>query len=102
MSTLNPAAPYPQPLIENALRHELDCHAGASDILLRCAHDGAVLLFEVSNPVSAGAAPNPGAGLGLANVRARLRMTDPQASLQAGVEDGRFVARVRLPLAEAD
>jgi len=91
-----------QPLIENALRHELDCHAGASDILLRCAFDGAVLLFEVSNPVSTGAAPNPGAGLGLANVRARLRMTDPQASLQAGVENGRFVARVRLPLGEAD
>jgi two-component system sensor histidine kinase AlgZ len=42
------------------------------------------------------------AGLGLANLRGRLRMTHPGASLRSGVVDGRFVATVRLPLAEAD
>jgi hypothetical protein len=42
------------------------------------------------------------AGPGLAKLRARLRMTHPGASLHTGVVDGRFVATVRLPLAEAD
>ena len=87
-----------QPLIENALRHDLDCHDGASDILLRCWREGEVLLFEVSNPVSAAAAPNPGAGLGLDNVRQRLRLAHPQATLEAGLRGARYVAAVRLPL----
>jgi two-component system, LytTR family, sensor histidine kinase AlgZ len=88
-----------QPLIENALRHDLDCHDGPSDIRLSFAHDDDVLTIRVTNPVSTHASPNPGAGLGLANTRERLRLLHPTASLQTGVHDGRFVAEVRLPLA---
>ena len=87
-----------QPLIENALRHDLDCHAGPSDIRLDFVQDGEVLAIRVTNPVSAQASPNPGAGLGLANTRERLKLAHPAASLSTGLQDGRFVAEVRLPL----
>jgi hypothetical protein len=91
-----------QPLVENALRHDLDCHGGPSDIRLRFERSGESLLIQVSNPmnvsVSTAASPNPGAGLGLSNTRDRLRIMHPGASLQAGPADGRFVAEVRLPL----
>ncbi|MGX4640527.1 sensor histidine kinase [Massilia sp. SYSU DXS3249] len=87
-----------QPLIENALRHDLDCHANPSDIRLGFAREVETLCIRVANPASAHASPNPGAGLGLANTRARLRLLHPGASLHAGLRDGRFVAEVRLPL----
>jgi hypothetical protein len=87
-----------QPLIENALRHDLDCREGPSDIHLRFMQDGEVLVIQVTNPASAHASPNPGAGLGLANTRERLSLMYPTASLSTCLQDGRFVAEVRLPL----
>ncbi|CAH0319082.1 Sensor histidine kinase YpdA [Massilia sp. Bi118] len=87
-----------QPLIENALRHDLDCREGPSDIRLGFAQEGEVLAIRVDNPVSAQASPNPGAGLGLANTRERLKLMHPTASLSTSQQDGRFVAEVRLPL----
>ena len=90
-----------QPLIENALRHDLDCRAGPGDIRLCFAEEGETLAIRVTNPAGAGLSPNPGAGLGLANTRERLRLLHPGAQLHAGLEGGRFVAEVRLPLAEA-
>jgi hypothetical protein len=87
-----------QPLIENALRHDLDCREGPSDIHLGFAQEGEVLAIRVDNPVSAQASPNPGAGLGLANTRERLKLMHPTASLSTSQQDGRFVAEVRLPL----
>jgi hypothetical protein len=89
-----------QPLIENALRHDLDCHGGPSDIHLGFERAGDVLRIRVTNPVGVQAPPNPGAGLGLANTRDRLRLMHPSASLEAGVQGARYVAEVRLPLAE--
>jgi hypothetical protein len=88
-----------QPLIENALRHDLDCHDGPSDIRLSFVPDGDALTIRVTNPAGAQASPNPGAGLGLANTRERLRLMHPTASLRTNLHDGRFVAEVRLPLA---
>jgi LytS/YehU family sensor histidine kinase len=87
-----------QPLIENALRHDLDCHDGPSDIRLSFVPDGAALTIRVTNPAGAHASPNPGAGLGLANTRERLRLMHPTASLHTNLRAGRFVAEVRLPL----
>jgi hypothetical protein len=87
-----------QPLIENALRHDLDCREGQSDIRLRFVQDGEVLVIQVTNPVSTQASPNPGAGLGLTNTRERLKLMHPAASLSTCLQDGRFVAEVRLPL----
>lgn len=91
-----------QPLVENALRHDLDCHDGPSDILLRFEREAEAMCICVTNPVSAQVSPNPGAGLGLANARDRLRLMHPAASLQAGMQDNRFIATVRLPLTNED
>lgn len=91
-----------QPLIENALRHDLDCREGPGDIRLAFAREGGDLCIRVTNPAGAGTSPNPGAGLGLANTRDRLRLMHPSASLQAGLQGERFVAEVRLPLDLAD
>jgi sensor histidine kinase YesM len=87
-----------QPLIENALRHDLDCHNGPGDIRLCFERRGDDMFISVSNPVSAHASPNPGAGLGLANTRDRLRLMNPAASLRAALQGNRFVAELRLPL----
>jgi LytS/YehU family sensor histidine kinase len=89
-----------QPLLENALRHDLDCHDGPADIRLSFEREGGHMLIKVSNPVSEHASPNPGAGLGLRNTRARLELTDPAASLHAGRVGERFLAEIRLPLRE--
>lgn len=91
-----------QPLIENALRHDLDCREGPGDIRLAFERDGDTLCIRVANPAGPGTPANPGAGLGLANTRDRLRLMHPSASLQAGLQGDRFVAEVRLPLALAD
>lgn len=91
-----------QPLIENALRHDLDCHDGPSDIVLSFRQAGGALLISVANAANPQVSPNPGAGLGLANARDRLRLMNPAASLQAGLRDGRFVAEVRLPLGDGE
>jgi hypothetical protein len=89
-----------QPLIENALRHDLDCHDGPGDIRVAFEREPGALRVRVSNPLGAACSPNPGAGLGLANTRDRLRLMHPAATLTAGPRDGRFVAEVRLPLSD--
>lgn len=87
-----------QPLIENALRHDLDCHDQPSDIRLAFGGDEERLTIHVSNPVSAGSAPNPGLGLGLRHSRARLHLAyGDAATLSAGVEDGRFMVGISMP-----
>ncbi|MBQ5948102.1 sensor histidine kinase [Massilia sp. ST3] len=97
-----------QPLLENALRHDLDCREGPGDIRVRFAREmesggqGEVLSIRVTNPASGQASINPGAGLGLANTRDRLRLMHPAASLRAGLEGERFVAEIRLPLGVQD
>ncbi len=91
-----------QPLVENALRHDLDCREGCSDIALSFALEGDTIAIRVSNPACERATANPGAGLGLANTRDRLRLMHRTASLRAGPQGDRFVAEVRLPLASLD
>lgn len=86
-----------QPLVENALRHNLDCVQGASDIHLQFVDDGEALCIRVTNPIGAEVSANPGAGLGLASIGDRLRLMHPDASLLAARHGDRFVAEVRLP-----
>jgi hypothetical protein len=91
-----------QPLIENALRHDLDCHDGAGDICLSFERTATTLLIRVMNPLSEWASPNPGTGLGLANTRARLALLDARASLRTERLDSSFTAEISLPLAVTD
>jgi len=91
-----------QPLIENALRHDLDCHDGAGDIRLSFERSADELLIRVMNPVSAYSSPNPGTGLGLANTRARLALANPRATLRTEQQGSHFLAEISLPLALRD
>ncbi|QJD90114.1 histidine kinase [Duganella dendranthematis] len=91
-----------QPLIENALRHDLDGHDGRSDIRVHITRHNSELLMTVSNPLSAQAPANPGTGLGLKNTRERLMMFNPAASLHTETRGDRFYAAIRLPLGDWD
>lgn len=89
-----------QPLIENALRHDLDCHDGASDIRLVFGGDARRLTIHVSNPCGGERPANPGLGLGLRHTLARLQMAyGDGATMAAGVNEGRFQVDISLPRA---
>jgi hypothetical protein len=91
-----------QPLIENALRHDLDCHAGPSDIRLSFKRRDDDVVISVSNPASPHLSPNPGMGLGLHNTRARLQLTSAAASLRTELRADRFLVEIRMPLTALD
>jgi sensor histidine kinase YesM len=91
-----------QPLVENALRHDLDCHQEASDIHMHFAREGRHLHVCISNPLHADSAEhggNPGTGIGLRNTRARLQLSyGDQANLTTAIIDQRFQVDLRFPL----
>ncbi|WP_229413277.1 sensor histidine kinase [Massilia violaceinigra] len=92
-----------QPLIENALRHDLDCHDRPSDIRVAFAATVDRLSIHVSNPAGEARSANPGLGLGLRHTRARLQLAyGDGAALQTGLKDGRFVVDIRMPLHAPD
>lgn len=89
-----------QPLIENAIRHDLDTHHDDSDIVLLWQIDEENLHIHLSNPFheESDRTPNPGTGLGLRNTRARLQMAyGENASLITQIEEQRFHLHVRIP-----
>ena len=87
-----------QPLVENALRHDLDCHDGESDITLRFSEQGGMLHIHISNSVRE-VPSNPGMGMGLRNIEARLRIAcGSGAGLRTARADGRFVAEINMPM----
>jgi hypothetical protein len=87
-----------QPLVENALRHDLDCHDEASDVLIRFTPADDTLGVHICNPRRDANPPNPGLGLGLANTRERVTHAyDGRASFDCAVRDGRFCVALQLP-----
>jgi hypothetical protein len=92
-----------QPLIENAIRHDLECHEEPSDIRLSIETRGERLIVEVTNSTRPEAAPNPGVGLGLMGTRDRLSILygkDAECVTSSG--NGRFTVRLSLPAARPD
>ncbi|HEU0299058.1 MAG TPA: histidine kinase [Longimicrobium sp.] len=92
-----------QPLVENAVRHGLAGKDEGGQIWIAAAagSDGTQLVLEVRDNGRGGApAPGPSGGVGLANVRARLRALyggEGRLEISGGEGDG-FTARIRLPL----
>lgn len=87
-----------QPLVENALRHDLESHEGASDLELRVERTAAGARVRISNPLRAEAAAHAGFGLGLGATRERLASFDRGAArFTAGPRDGRFEVELVLP-----
>ena len=88
-----------QPLVENALRHDLDRHDAASDIHIALSAGAGMLNIRVANPVHEGVVENPGTGLGLRNTAERLKLAYGEAaSLQTGVSGGRFEVNICMPV----
>lgn len=92
-----------QPLVENSLRHDLDCHKVASDIRLVFACIDQQLTIRISNPVHKEAVNNPGVGLGLRNTAARLQLAyGTMATINTGIVEDRFEVALRLPACAPD
>jgi len=87
-------------LVENAVKHGLSPLPEGGCIAIRAAHaDGGGLTIEVADNGQGFGAASGGAGVGLANTRARLaaRFGDAAALELEGVQPRGVVARVRLP-----
>lgn len=94
-----------QPLVENALRHDIAQRSDAGQLKIRAWREGSSLVLTVRDdgPGLAQGLPPP-LGVGLANTRARLAaLYGESASLNiANTEGGGVVATVRLPYHEAE
>lgn len=90
-----------QPLVENAVIHGVEPSLEGADIRIATRRRGDTVVLEVSNSLPAGPHPDTaGHGMAQANVRARLKLLhDVQASFRVGVVEGRYRARIQVPLA---
>jgi signal transduction histidine kinase len=91
-----------QPLVENAVMHGIEPKVDGGEIVVRASCADGVLRIEVSDDgMGLGtAAPRPGGGVGLSNLRERLRsLHGPGAQLQLLENQARGVtSRLLLPL----
>jgi len=69
-----------QPLVENAVHHGIAHLVDGGEIRVAARRDGGRLLLEVANPCDPDRPPSRGAGVGVANVRARLAALHPDRS----------------------
>ncbi|WP_228770345.1 sensor histidine kinase [Actinokineospora alba] len=80
-----------QECLTNVLRH-----AGKVPVAVRLAVGQEELVLDIDNPLDGVGAPRPGGGRGLAGMRERVTVLRGQ--MTAGVDDGRWVVAVRIPL----
>jgi sensor histidine kinase YesM len=91
-----------QPVVENAIRHGLEPQVEGGRLDLRARREGGRLVIEVAD-TGVGFAEATAGGLGLANVRERLRLAHGEAArltVRGNVPQGTVVA-IELPLAAA-
>ncbi len=87
-----------QPLVENAVRHGIENAPQGGTIHVRTRARRGQAEVVIDNTV-AGAAPNPGHGIALANVRERLRLLhDVGAQFDAGPRASGYRVRIVVPL----
>ena len=88
-----------QPLVENAIRHDLDCHQGSSHIHLKFSSEAGQLCISLCNSVTDSATKQEGFGMGLAHTRERLWLAyGKNASLNSAMHAGRFSVEIRQPI----
>ena len=92
-----------QPLVENAVTHGIAHLIEGGTIRVRAERNGAWLHIIVENPCDPDRPRRGGAGVGLANVRARLRATHGgDAALLAGERNDTWRVEVTLPAATGE
>ena len=91
-----------QPLVENALRHGLEPKPGGGEVAVSAAREGGELVLEIRDD-GLGLDPRQPAGVGLTNVRERVRaVSGGRGSLTLRpAAAGGLCARIVLPLAPA-
>ena len=90
-----------QPLIENAVGHGIAHLLEGGTITVRAERTPVSLTIHVANPFDAERPASNGTGLGLENVRKRLRtLYDADASLAVSEERGTFTAEIHMPATE--
>lgn len=88
-----------QPLIENALRHDLDCHEEHSQIRMQLSLNADRVTIQIDNRLHADAVKNPGLGLGLSQTRLRLEMMyKSDANMEIKESDKNFSVIITIPL----
>ena len=89
-----------QPLVENAVTHGVAHLLEGGVVRVRAEKGAASLFIAVENPCDRQRPAGRGTGLGLRNVRQRLQSVYGDRGLLGTEEaDGRFVARLQLPIA---
>jgi hypothetical protein len=87
-----------QPIVENAVTHGVAHVLEGGTVRVAAARRDGELRIVVENPCDPDRPRTGGAGVGLGNVRARLRaLHGSEAHLDAGEVDGRWHVEVRLP-----
>ena len=90
-----------QPLVENAVRHGVAHVLDRGVVRIHVEKRVATLIVTVDNPCDPDRPAGRGTGLGLQNVRERLQsLYGDEAMLQTDETDGRFTARVTMPIYE--
>ncbi|HEV2568251.1 sensor histidine kinase [Sphingomonas sp.] len=95
-----------QPLVENAIKHGVAAQRGEATLRVSAVAEGEELVLSVVNRATTGDSPDPAGagghgrkGIGLMNIRQRLRISyGERASLDTRAVDDGFVATIRLPL----
>ncbi|MFC5399386.1 sensor histidine kinase [Undibacterium jejuense] len=88
-----------QPLIENALRHDLDCHEQQCSIFLHFSLHGEQLRIHLKNSLGQQSTPNPGLGMGLGQTKTRLDLLyEGQAILHTKKTQEYFELTIHIPL----
>lgn len=95
-----------QPLVENAIMHGLEPTVDGGQIVLRAAVDDGVLRIEVrdSGRGLVAAPPRPGGGVGLSNLRERVRQLYGAGARLELLDNpgGGVIARLLLPLSHTE
>jgi hypothetical protein len=87
-----------QPLVENAIRHGIATRIEGGVLRIEAETDGRTLRLRVLNPFDPESPARPGVGLGLSNVRKRLRARyGDAAELDADRTEDRFRVSLVLP-----
>jgi two-component system, LytTR family, sensor histidine kinase AlgZ len=92
-----------QPLVENAVTHGIAHRLEGGTVRVTAGRDGAWLRVVVDNPCDPDRPKRGGTGVGLANVRARLRaLHGEDATLVAEEREDRWHVELTLPAVEGE
>ncbi len=87
-----------QPLLENAVYHGIEPATEPGEIKVRFERLGDRLRLELSNSLAPADSHSRGNQMAMANIRERLMLFfDLEASMTAGVRDGRFQVAIEFP-----